>query len=125
MKKSELAQILAILRANYPNVKIENAEAMMNAWYMVLGDFSADAVMRSAQLHMHTSKFFPTPAELRLNITHSRISLEPPKVTALPVSKADKAKEDYYLDELCKFVGLGCEEDDNADLVCWFTDFEK
>ena len=126
MTKAELVKIMAILRANYPNVKIEKPEAMVNAWLMTLGDFSAEAVLKAAELHMATSKFFPTPAELRKNITHNRIALEPPKVTALPPTEEDKAREDYYLEELCKFVGLGCDPDDEADLTLEnFLPYEK
>lgn len=126
MTKAELAKIMAILRANYPNVKIEKPEAMVNAWLMTLGDFSAEAVMKAAEVHMATSKYFPTPAELRKNITHYKIGLAPPKVTALPPTEEDKAREDYYLEELCKFVGLGCDPDINADLTLEnFLPYEK
>ena len=125
MNKTELAKVMAILRANYPNVKIEKPEAMINAWLMTLGEFSTEAVMKAAEVHMATSKFFPTPAELRKNITHNKIALEAPKVPALPPTDQDKAKEDYYLEELCKFVGLGYPEDDNADLLCEFLPYEK
>ena len=117
MNKTELAKVMAILRANYPNVKIEKPEAMINAWLMTLGEFSTEAVMKAAEVHMATSKFFPTPAELRKAITHHRIMLAPPKVTALPPTEADKAREDYYLEELCKFVGIGQDPDNNADLT--------
>ena len=126
MTKTELAKVMAILRANYTNVKIEKPEAMINAWLMTLGEFSAEAVLKAAELHMATSKFFPTPAELRKNITHNRIALEPPKPLALPVSDLEKQKEDYYLEELCKFVGLGCDPDDEADLTLEnFLPYEK
>ena len=126
MTKAELVKIMAILRANYPNVKIEKPEAMVNAWLMTLGDFSAEAVLKAAEVHMANSKFFPTPAELRKNITHYKISLAPPKVTALPPTEEDKAREDYYLEELCKFVGLGCDPDDEADLTLEnFLPYEK
>ena len=126
MDKNEMAQILAILRANYTNVKIDKPEAMVKTWMLTLGEFEAAAVRRSAELHMATSKYFPTPAELRNNIVRSKITLEAPKVTALPIPKTDKASEDYYLDELCKFVGLGCEPQDDADLIFKnFLPYEK
>ena len=126
MNKTELAKVMAILRANYTNVKIEKPEAMINAWLMTLGEFSAEAVLKAAELHMATSKFFPTPAELRKNITHNKIALEPPKALVLPVSDLEKQKEAYYLEELCKFVGLGCDPDMNADLTLEnFLPYEK
>lgn len=84
MNKSDMAKILSILRANYPNVRIENPEAMVKTWMLTLGEFSVQAVMKSAELHMKSSKFFPTPAELRENIVRSRIPSElPPTVPQL------------------------------------------
>ena len=59
-------------------------------------------------------------------ITHNKIALEPPKALALPVSDLEKQKEAYYLEELCKFVGLGCDPDDEADLTLEnFLPYEK
>lgn len=105
MKKSELTQILAILRSNYPNVKIENPKTMMETWFLTLGGFTGEAVMESAKVHMAHSKFFPTPAELRENIVRHKIVTDVPepkmlgtgrraKVTAIP----DGMSEDEFLD---------------------------
>jgi len=76
---------------------------------------------------MRTSKFFPTPAELRQNITRSKIEIETPPPKAIEAPKTDKAREYYYLGELCKFVGLGYEEpDNNADLNLYnFLPYEQ
>ena len=73
MNKKEAIRILAILRSAYPNVRIDNAEATAKAWEITLGQFSADAVMKSAMLHMNTCKFFPTPADIREKIVRAEI----------------------------------------------------
>lgn len=98
MNSKEITQILAILRANYPNVKIENPSAMVKTWEMVLGEFSTEAVMASVKSHMSTSKFFPTPAEIRENIVRHKIVLEAPKAPAL--KSGNKARVTAIPDEM-------------------------
>ena len=122
MDKKDMAKVLAILQTNYQK-KIENTEATVGVWMMSLGEFSAEAVLNSAKLHMANSKFFPTPAEIRENIVRHKIILtertvpklesgQKAKVTAIP----DGMSEDEFLD-------LFWEEQ-----VKWeesFLDFEK
>lgn len=104
MDKKEMAKVLAILQTNYQK-KIDNVEATVAVWMMTLGEFSAEAVMNSAKLHMNHSKFFPTPSEIRENIVRHKIvtqggqvprlaSGHKAKVTAIP----DGMSEDEFLD---------------------------
>lgn len=122
MDKKDMAKVLAILQTNYQK-KIENTEATVGVWMMSLGEFSAEAVLNSAKLHMANSKFFPTPAEIRENIVRHKIILaektvpklesgQKAKVTAIP----DGMSEDEFLDLFW------------AEQVKWeesFLDFEK
>lgn len=108
MNKSDMAKILSILRANYPNIRIENPEAMVKTWMLTLGEFSVQAVMKSAELHMTHSKFFPTPAELRENIVRSRIPLEPPS----PVPKLNSGKR-----AKCTAIPDGMSEEEFLDSI--------
>lgn len=129
MTKSELTQILAILRSNYPMVKIENPKTMVETWYVTLGEFSGEAVLESAKCHMAHSKFFPTPAELRENIVRHKIITNQPrpkaleagnkaKVTAIP----DGMSEKDFLDALIEDqIALETEMERNNSLL----DFEK
>ena len=73
MNKKEAIRILAILRSAYPNVRIDNAEATAKAWEISLGQFSAESVMKASMLHLQTSKFFPTPADIREKIVRAEI----------------------------------------------------
>ena len=89
MNKKECAQILAIVRAVYPNTKIEDAAAMVEGWHMVLGDYPAATIMRAARLHMATSKYFPTPVEItekipRAELIYSGNRLNAPKNESQP-----------------------------------------
>lgn len=128
MNSKEITQILAILRANYPNVKIENPSAMVKTWEMVLGEFSTEAVMASVKSHMEHSRFFPTPAEIRENIVRHKIVLEAPKAPALKSGKKAKCtaipagmSEKDFLDALIEDqIALETEMEKNN-----FLDFER
>lgn len=116
MNKKETAQILAILRSAYPNTKaIDNAEALTNAWLLILGDYSAESVMKASRLHMATNKFFPAPSEIRDKIVRAELlysDSELPcnrledgnkQITLLESKEATEAK----LEAFCESVGLG------------------
>ena len=121
MNKKDMARVLAILQTNYQK-KVENTEAVVNVWMMTLGDFSTDAVMESAKLHMSTSKFFPTPAEIRENIVRHKILLDHQVPPALPGKKAkvlaipDGMSEEEFLDQ---FIEAQIEWENS------FLDFER
>ena len=126
MERSEIVELLKVVSAVYPHAKINDPKAMVTAWEMLLGEFSAESVYKAARLHMEKSKYFPSPSDIRDNIVRAKIVLDTPMVNAIEAPKENKRKEDYYLEELCKFVGVGYEEpDDNADLLCEFLPYEK
>ena len=126
MTQKEMAAVLKILMANYPNAKIKDPDSTMASWMMVLGEFDKEEVGRAVRLYMtENTSFFPSAGEIRKRITKAGIIYGSEEVKAIEPPKTDKAKEDYYLEELCKFVGLGYEEDDNADLDCFFLGYEK
>ena len=126
MNQKETAAVLKFLKANYPNTKIADPEAMIASWMLVLGEFDKEAVGRAVRLYMtEGTKFFPTAGEIRKRLLKAEIIYGSEKTAAIEAPKADKDREDYYLEELCKFIGLGYEEDDNADLKRDFLDYEK
>ena len=119
MNKKETAQVLAILRTTYPNTKIENAGAMTEAWYMCLGDLSAESVMKAARLHMETSKFFPTPAEIREKLVRAELVYRDTEIDSnrleagikeiTPLSREDITEA--QLESLCEWIGFGYPND--------------
>ena len=128
MTRNEIIDLLEIISATYPHgaKNIKNPEALLTAWEMVLGGFSAESVYKAARLHMETEKFFPSPSDIRENIVKADLLYQATTPNTLEAPKVDKRREDYYLKELCKFVGIGYEEpDDNADLLCEFLPYEK
>lgn len=126
MNKSETAAILKYLKANYPNTKIVDPEAMIASWMLVLGEFEKESVGRAVRLYMtEGTKFFPTAGEIRKRILKADIIYGSEATNSIEAPITDPKRENYYLEELCKFVGLGYEEQDDADLTCDFLDFEK
>ncbi len=126
MTQKETATILKYLKANYPNTKITDPEAMIASWMMVLGEFDKEKVGKAVRLYMtEGTRFFPTAGEIRKRILKAEIIYGSNPVPAIEEPKVDPRRESYYLEELCKFVGLGYDQNDDADLLCDFLDFEK
>lgn len=129
MNREDIIRLLGILSEAYPNTKIKNASSMASTWEMCLEDYSAESVYKAARLHMSTSKFFPTPAEIRENIVRAEIvynesEIELRKLEGQDATKrlethsgANKGISDEGLDNLCRSVGLGypneIEKDDD------------
>ena len=117
MNKSEAAKILAIIRPLYPNAKVYT-ESMVSSWVWQLGEFDANLVLKAAQIHVSKSRYFPTPADIRENITRASIMLMPnaaldagQKRIASRSEKTPVDMSDDDLEELCRFCGLGYEND--------------
>lgn len=113
MSEKECMQILAIVRSVYPNVKIEDAGSMVKGWMLELGDYSASSVYKAARLHMSTNRFFPTPADIREKIIRAELVYTDTEIETKKIGSGAKALQtdsssiDEYLENLCKFVGLG------------------
>ena len=121
MNREETIKLLAMVRANYPNVKIGDASATVSAWEMALGGYSAELVFKAARLHMMTSKFFPTPADIVEKMVRSEIVYTGPELKAIEAPKArvtpiPEENIDEYLEAFCEWIGFGCEPNDDADL---------
>ena len=119
MDKKEATKVLAILRSIYPHIKIDNPEAMAAGWEMTLGEFSADAVMKAARLHIETSKYFPAPSEIREKIVRAELIYNGPAINTIEAHKQDPDREKYfeeYLDAFCQWIGFGCEANDDIPL---------
>ena len=116
MTRDEITKLLEMLAANYPHVKIKSAKKTVDSWEMTLGMFQAEAVYKAARLHMDTSAFFPSPAEIRkLMVKAKLIYDEKPKVTAIPsTTSVTDEKMLEYIEAVCEWVGFGTDEDDKA-----------
>jgi len=123
MSREEVIKLLGILYSAYPYIKdkVNDPEMMVNTWEMCLGDFSAESVYKAARLHMNTNRFFPTPADIRSNIVRAEIvyrdseldqnRLEAKCEPSVAISETQEEYLEQYLDDFCKWIGLGYPND--------------
>lgn len=120
MNKKDIARILAILRANYPYAKFDNAEATTKAWEMSLGEYPAESVFNAARLHMKTSKFFPAPADIIEKMPRADLMFAPaddPKLLEgsqiKQIGAVHGQEQDEWTDERIKalLISIGFPED--------------
>lgn len=124
MERKEIVELLKIVSANYPHAKISDPKAMVSAWELLLGDYSAEAVYKAARLHMETNKYFPSPSDIRDNIVRAEIVYKPTIPNAIE-SRANNSEEmEKNLDLFCKWIGFGCEPDDTVELPKGFLPYE-
>lgn len=108
MTRKEITELLEIVISTYPYTKVQDANAMVSAWELTLGDYSAESVYKATRLHMNTSKFFPTPADIKEKILKAEMIYTGTPIESLPVrSGKSEAEIEAYLDDLCAWVGLG------------------
>ena len=73
MNKKEAAQVLAILKAGYPNhyrnITDEDAMGVISLWSMQFADMSAEIVFMALNKAINTSKYPPTIAEVKEKIS--------------------------------------------------------
>lgn len=69
MNKKEATEILAVLKASYPNfykdLTVLDAQGIVGVWAMQFADLSAEVVLMALNKHIATNKFPPTIAEVK------------------------------------------------------------
>lgn len=123
MKREEIIRLLKVISDNY-NVKIADPKGKASAWEMQLGDYSAESIYKAARLHMATSQYFPSPADLINKIVRAEIIYSGPQISAIEANSLNDEKLDNYLDAFCRWIGFGCEPDDTVELPNFFP-YEK
>lgn len=116
MTRKEIADLLKIVFAAYPHTKISDPNTMVTTWEMMFGDLPADKVYKAARLHMESSKFFPTVADIKENLTkadmiYSTAALEAPKHRRKPLVKTPEGMtdEEHILGIVEDQMRLECE----------------
>ena len=125
MTREEIIKLLEIVSAAYPYAmnKIGDPAALVTAWEMGLGMFSAESVYKAARLHIESSQFFPTVADIREKMVRASIAYDMPPVNSLEAHAPPKY--DKELDDFCRWVGFGCEPDDSVELPKGFLPYEQ
>lgn len=73
MTQEETVKLLEILKAAYPNWKIDNPKQTLEVYEMALGSYKAEDIYKSARVHITRSKFPPSIAELIHGITRGHL----------------------------------------------------
>lgn len=115
MSREEVIKLLGILYSAYPYIKdkVNDPQVMASAWEMCLGGYSAESVYKAARLHMETNRFFPTPADILSNIVRAELVYRDSEIDGKRLeakcepSTAISETEEQYLDDFCKWIGLG------------------
>ena len=115
MTRDEITKLLELVSANYPQVRIKDPKKTVDSWEMQLGGFDAESVYKAARLHMATSKFFPSPADITEKMVKAKIVYSESIVTALPTpAPVEEEKLNEWVDAFCEWIGFGTEENDKA-----------
>jgi hypothetical protein len=75
MNRKEAAQLVAVMAAAYPTAKVQDETAV--AYHLLLSDVPYDAAVRAFTILGRTSKFMPTPAEIREVLADAVSDIEP------------------------------------------------
>ena len=124
MTREQIIRLLKVLSDNY-NIKIADPKGKVTAWEMQLGNYSAESIYKAARLHMQTSQYFPSPADLINKMVRAQLLYSDPLLHA--IEKHSTAKDeaiDLYLDAFCRWIGLGCGPEDDTQLTN-FLPYEK
>lgn len=135
MTRKEIVDLLKIVSAAYPNAKITDPNTMVTAWEMMFGDLPADKVYKAARLHMESSHFFPTPADIKENLARAELlynspALEAPKRKKRPVIETPEGMtdEEHILGIVEDQMRLECELEEvtfDEELMKNFLPYEK
>ena len=122
MTREEIIKLLDIVSATYPHAKIKDPSALVSAWEMTLGDFSAESVYKATRYHLETNKFFPSPSDIRDNIVRAKLVYKPSIPNA--IESRTNRNDDENLDLFCQWIGFGQEADDTVELPKGFLHYE-
>ena len=124
MTREEIIKLLDVVSATYPHAKIKDPSALVSAWELVLGDFSAESVYKATRYHLETNKFFPSPSDIRDNIVRAELVYKSPISNAIESRTNNSEYIEQNLDLLCRWIGFGYEEDDTVELPKGFLHYE-
>ena len=124
MTREEIIKLLDIVSATYPHAKIKDPSALVSAWEMTLGDFSAESVYKATRYHLETNKFFPSPSDIRDNIVRAELVYSSPIPNLIESRTGRDDDIDKNLDLFCQWIGFGQEPDDTVELPKGFLHYE-
>ena len=124
MTREEIIKLLDVVSATYPHAKIKDPSALVSAWEMTLGDFSAESVYKATRYHLETNKFFPSPSDIRDAIVRAQLVYKTPETNLIESRTRNAEETEKNLDLFCKWIGFGQEPDDSVELPKGFLHYE-
>lgn len=119
MTREEIVRLLQMMRSAYPQAKIEDPKGLVMAWELAFGEDEAKTIYQSARVHMNTSPFFPTVADIRKKMIRGDIvfgekestkekTLPPPSAPMVTIDPTTSFCDlcglcDRKIQELCEF----------------------
>jgi hypothetical protein len=79
MTLQEAARMLRVLASVWPAYPIADPDTMAEAYAIALADVPAELAMGAAQQALRTSRFFPTPSEVRELVAEEVLDLPTPE----------------------------------------------
>ena len=138
MTEKETKMILAILRQNYKNAKIENPAAEVQSWMMHFGQYPVQIVRIASEWHMDRSSFWPTLADIKKLIPRAEVyaqhinnneeprkvleASDKAKVTAIPDGMTEDEFIDRFIEEQIEWEKEMWGDDDSVE---GFLPYEK
>lgn len=118
MTRAEIANLLEIMAAAYPNAKLGDAKRMVDAWELAFGKDDAGEVYKAARHHLNTCRFFPTIADIQqcrqkgklIYSDNSPLQIENKTDNYLTIGDG-KEYSDQYMDIL-EDLGFGTDEEE-------------
>jgi Loader and inhibitor of phage G40P len=83
MNKKDVLAIIKAITTFYPNFKMDDPQATLNAWHIVLQDYEVESIMANLAEYVKANRFAPTVADL--------LKVETPKDRAIPSIDETKA----------------------------------
>lgn len=105
MTEEQIVDLLEQLISNYPNTKIKSVEKMIKVWQMAFGENEAEDIYKAARLHMETSEFFPTVAEIKNNIEKAKLIYSDPAGIEAPQARIE-APTSSYVEDMINIDGI-------------------
>ncbi len=65
MTRDDIKKILGLLMAAYPQHKIQDLRAVVDAYYMGLSDYQLTAIEQAVKTIIRSNKYFPSVMEIR------------------------------------------------------------
>ena len=114
MERKETIELLKAVTTYYPNFKVEDPRATLDAWHNVLQDFEFESIQANLMAFVKISRFAPSVADLvRVQSIKERIvpNYEETKqmIRKWDADKANTAEKEVveqHLAELRKILGI-------------------